>query len=749
MATLKLDGTSSGSVALLALAFLCGPASATAHDASLTAEPASAGSAALGVEAGVLPTACGGAPLPNPDQVITGEFESGLEKSYVLVPFDVPPLVGGTPVTAVRVKYCYDQPDLPTNALFKNVLDLGLYEPRAEASAPWGQPEFRGWGGSSHPDVTLSADGFEAADGGTTKAFLPGPIPPGEWAAELGAAAIATQLEGNLDGKVAWRIEIDLITDPGFADEPYGTTPCQEGGACAYDDAPAKDEAGWYAGDFHVHGEHSARQDAPMREVFNYSFCPDPALGSLCEQVGASPGAGLDFITLSDYVGGSSWREIGRFQKDYPGKLVVRSAEVITYRGHANNHGIAKPADYRTGPVYVRSGDGTLVLARPTRPASELFGFVHDEGGFTQINHPTIFPALVPGFDFLCRGCPWDYSDAETDYSEVDAIEIATGPAGLKQVTQPGPNPFTLTAIEFWEDAIDSAGLNSRKIAAVGSSDSHNAGRVNDPTTQAPIGQATTVVRANELSEEGIEEGVKAGHTYVKMWGNDGPDLRLSATAAGSSAPPAIMGDTVKADEVSFTAGVLNLNEARAARAGLYTLYLYRDGTPFLAVPLPQSGDGFEFSFPSLGPARYRLQVQRMASGAASIEAVSSPIYVEPEEGDPPPPAADCATTVRGTAGDDRFIGTDASDSFRGRRGADRIKGRGGDDCLYGGRGRDRLVGGAGEDLLRGGRGADRLRAVDGEADRLRCGPGRKDRARFDEFDSVARSCERRREVSG
>ena len=83
----------------------------------------------------------------------------------------------------------------------------------------------------------------------------------------------------------------------------------------------------------------------------------------------------------------------------------------------------------------------------------------------------------MPGFDFLCRGCPWDYSDAETDYSKVDAIEVATGPAGLKQDPEPGPNPFTPTAIQFWEDAIDAGGPNRNNIAAVGSSDSHNAGR--------------------------------------------------------------------------------------------------------------------------------------------------------------------------------------------------------------------------------------------------------------------------------
>jgi hypothetical protein len=680
--------------------------------------------------------------MPAPDQVIQGELSSDLERSYVLVPFEVPAESAGLPVTAVRVKYCYDQPDLPVSAVFKNVLDLGLYEPRDDAGAVWGLPEFRGWGGSSHPDVTLSPDGFEARDGATTKAFLPGSIPPGEWAVELGAAAIATPLEGNTDGKVAWRVEVDFLTDPSFADEPYEQTACAEGGACEYDSTPARGEAGWYAGDFHVHGDHSARQDAPMREVFNYAFCPDPALGSMCDAEGAEPGAGLDFITLSDYVGGSSWREIGRFQSDYPGKLVIRSAEVITYEGHANNHGIAEQADYRTGPIYVRSANGSLDLARPARPASELFDFVHAQGGFTQINHPTIFPTLVPGFDFLCRGCPWDYSDAETDYSSVDAIEIATGPAGLKQPTQPGPNPFTLTAIRFWEDAIDSGGLNSNKIAAVGSSDSHNAGRTNDPVTQAPIGQATTVVRADELSEEGIEEGVQAGHTYVKIFGNDGPDLRLTASAPGL-AEPAIMGDTVKAASAEFTAGVSNLNEARAARPGAYALVLYRNDASFLTVPLPPSGDDVEVSFPSLGFARYRLQVQRFASGAASIEAVSSPIYLEPAGEEPPPPPGRCSTTVRGTSGSDQFMGTRGSDSFRGKGGADRATGKAGQDCLNGGRGPDWIAGGPGEDSLRGGRGRDRVNSADGEADRVVCGAGRADRARVDQLDDVSRSCDR------
>jgi hypothetical protein len=579
----------------LAVAALAWPAAAPAHleRAATTAAPAD----------------CGGTPDPSltPLTVITGEFATGVEGSYVMLPFTVP-----SGATAVRIRYCYDQPEAPTNARIRHVLDLGLYDARPLPGALWGEGEFRGWGGSSHPDVTVSPNGFSTEaeyvanprlhrHGRTTRGFEPGPVAAGEWAVELGVAAVAAQSEGDSDGKVAWRVQIDVSSDPSWADQPYAPA--------LYDDAPARPGAGWYAGDFHVHSEHSSLGDATMRETFDYAFRPLP-----------DGGAGLDFITLSDYVTDSAWGEIGRYQAGYPGSLVARSAEIITYRGHANNHGSTRYVDHRTGPVYERAVDGSLLLRRGARGAAELFDGVHAGGGFTQVNHPTIFPSLVPGFDFLCRGCPWDYTDAETDYSKVDAIEVATGPAGLEQDPDPGPNPFTPAAIQFYEDAIDAGGTNRNHIAAVGSSDSHNAGRTPDPVTQAPIGTATTVVHADELSEQGIARGVKAGHTYVKVFGNDGPDLRFTATAPGAA--PVIMGDTLRAQAVQFTARVLGAGPG-AARPGDYELFVLKDGVPLLATPV--TGDDFTFPFPGVGNGRYRLQLQR----DSAIEAISTPIYVD------------------------------------------------------------------------------------------------------------------------
>ncbi len=541
--------------------------------------------------------------------MITGEFDTSLERAYVMLPFDVP---AGT--TAVRVRYCHDQPEAPTNARIKHVLDLGLWQARSAPTVLWGEAEFRGWGGSSHPDVTVSRNGFSSEaqylaspklhrPGHTTRGFRPGPIPAGDWAVELGVAAVASQAEGDMDGKVAWRVEIDISTDPLWESDPYVPAP--------YDPAPARTAPGWYAGDFHVHAEHSSLGDATMTEAFDYAFRP-----------AAQQGAGLDFVTLSDYVTDSAWGEVGRHQDDHPGKLIVRSSEIITYLGHANNHHSLRYVDHRTGPVYERDTAGGLTLRRAARPAGDLWDGIRAGGGFTQINHPRIFPSEVPGFDFLCRGCPWDYPAAASDYARVDAVEIATGPAGLKEDPQPGPNPFTPLAIQFWESAIDDGGLNNNRIAAVGSSDSHNAGRAPDPVTQAPIGQATTVVYADELSESGIQRGVQARHTYVKPFGNDGPDLRFEAGVAGSGEPPAIMGDVVRGTGVNFTARVIGAGPG-AARPGTYTLFVLKDGLPLLAVPV--TGDDFSFPFPSTGPGRYRLQVQR----ESAIEAVSSPIWVE------------------------------------------------------------------------------------------------------------------------
>lgn len=716
----------------VAVALAVGAAPAAAHSVEAQGEHALVPVRDGGAQrAGI--GACSGEPIAA-DRVISGSFGPELERSYVMVPFAVP-----TETTAVRVKYCHDQPALAqlpgTTTVNKHTLDLGMYEARG-ADELWAEEEFRGWGGSSRKDVTISGEGSidpdppPVATEETTVGYLPGPIPTGEWAAELGVGAVGTELPGE-DGVVNWRLEIDLISDPAYQDEPYEPVP--------YETAAADPDPGWYAGDLHVHARHSAPGDAMMRETFDYSFCPDPALGDRCSDAASMPGAGLDFITLSDYVTDRAWGEIGAFQDDYPGKLIVRSSEVITYRGHTNNQASGEFVDYRTGPVYEAEPTGPATdqtvgeidadsPARPARPASAILADVLEAGGWTQLNHVETFPSEVPFFGNFCRGCSWEYSDEETQYPLVDSIEVATGPGGVQEDPNPGPNPFTPLAIRFYEEALDADGLNSNRIAALAVSDSHNAGTPNDPVTQSPIGQGTTVVFADELSEAGIREGVKARHTYAKIWGADGPDLRLDAKGSPGAAE-AIIGDEIRADSVAFEARVLGLARASAARPGQYVLSVVRDGNPFISVPIPPGVDRFSFPFASVGPGRYRLQVDRTASGAGSVEAVSSPIWhlrrraggPGPGPGPGPKPGpepARCEPRITGTEGDDRLTGTENSETLAGRGGDDVIVAQPGPDCIRGGPGEDRIQGGLGADRATGGADADRIVGAQGR-DRL------------------------------
>ena len=316
-------------------------------------------------------------------------------------------------------------------------------------------------------------------------------------------------------------------------------------------------------------------------------------------------------MLLSDYVTDSAWGEIGRHQGAHPRRLIGRSSEVITYRGHTNNHLSGRYVDHRTGPVYeLPVGGGAPVLRRGARPAGAILAAVREAGGFTQLNHPTIFPSAVPVFPLFCRGCPWDYSSAETDLRLVDAIEVATGFAGLQDLGGTGPNPFTVLALDFYERALQSG----NHIAAVGVSDSHNAGRTPGGFTQSPIGTGATAVLAPELSEQAIRCGVRAGHTYAKVTGATGPDVRLEARAPGV-ADVAIMGDTIRARDVTLTAKVLH------GDPGLQLIVVH-DGLPVRAAPVAAGGE-FVLRVPAT-PGRWRLQVQR----GTTIVTVSTPIWV-------------------------------------------------------------------------------------------------------------------------
>ncbi len=532
--------------------------------------------------------ACPGAPI-TPTQVVSGQFPVALMGAYVMLPIEVP---AGT--TQVRVKYCWEGGG--------NTVDLGIWQAR-DGATPWAVPQFRGWGGSSHPDVAISPQGFSTeaeyiaepkgyVPGRTTRGFLPGPIPAGTWAAELGVGAVS---ETDADQLADFRVEIELSSDPAYAADPYVPTP--------YDETPASTEPGWYAGDLHVHAEHSALGDATMTDVFDYAF-----------ESFDQGGAGLDFITLSDYVTSSAWGEIGRYQPLHPGKLVIRSAEIITYHGHAMNHGSAQYVDHRAGPVYELAPNGDAALLRAAQPPAAIFAAIVDAGGIAQLNHVTTCPSTSAYCRRTCRGCPWDYSSDETQYGDVAAIEVQSGSVFKYEL-------FTAAAIQFWDAAL-AAG---NRIAAVGSSDSHNAGVAAD-ALDSPIGQATTMVYAESLSEQGILDGIHAGHTYVKLFGIDAPDVQIDVV--GDQGGTGIMGDTIADRSATLSVTVSGVEVGGKQ----HFVKLYRNGVLIDSRDIDGSGGDYEFRAESSG--RYRVQVERDRTTVTNPTAVdvivvlTSPVYV-------------------------------------------------------------------------------------------------------------------------
>ena len=113
------------------------------------------------------------------------------------------------------------------------------------------------------------------------------------------------------------------------------------------------------------------------------------------------------------------------------------------------------------------------------------------------------------------------------------------------------------------------------------------------------------------------------------------------------------------------------------------------------------------------------------------------------------------ADTIAGTIGGDRIDALGGKDTVRGLSGSDclaggaesdKLLGGEGDDRLVGGTDSDRLVGGSGKNTYSGGDGSDRINAVNGNRERVDCGPGR-DVAIVDRADRV-KHCERVRRRS-
>ena len=116
-----------------------------------------------------------------------------------------------------------------------------------------------------------------------------------------------------------------------------------------------------------------------------------------------------------------------------------------------------------------------------------------------------------------------------------------------------------------------------------------------------------------------------------------------------------------------------------------------------------------------------------------------------------------CPDSCRGTADDDRLVGSSRANTLYAEDGNDRVLGRGGEDALKGGDGRDEVYGQEGNDRVKGSGGGDEVyggpgddlvrggtpeRPNDGARDVLDCGEGTMDEVYFVQGQDTVKNCE-------
>lgn len=271
-----------------------------------------------------------------------------------------------------------------------------------------------------------------------------------------------------VSAKASWTVDVTFRTTPALAAQPE---------RAPYAPQPAlRKDARWYSGDLHTHSKESGDAKPPIPDMIAFA-----------------KSRGLDFLELSDHNTTSQLDFYARYRdKDV---LLVPGVEYTTYAGHANGIGATAWVDHKLGL------EGATIDA-----AARAF---HAQGALFSINHPML------DLGDLCIGCAWKLDLPAT---AIDAVEIETG--GWRQAGV----IFGRRSIEFW-DAICATG---RHAAAVGGSDDHLGGQ-GTGYRDSPIGSPTTLVFAQELSVQGLLDGIRKGRTVVKLQDPTDPMIELDA----------------------------------------------------------------------------------------------------------------------------------------------------------------------------------------------------------------------------
>jgi hypothetical protein len=320
----------------------------------------------------------------------------------------------------------------------------------------------------------------------------------------------------------------------------------------------------WYRGDCHLHSWYSDGRRTPAE------------IGALARA------AGLDFINTSEHNTSAShghWADVAGDDL-----LVLLGEEVTTRNGHV---------------VALATDAGTFVDWR-YRARENRFGRFAREirraGGLVVPAHPHA----------TCIGCGWKFG-----FGEADAVEVWYGPyTADDEVTLAEWDNLLVAAVRSGSGAVNG-------LPAMGNSDAHR-----DPDV---VGLPQTVVLAEDLTREAIQEGLRAGRSYVA----ESKDVSLAFSAAGGRGQHAGIGGRLAVAPDDPVTVRLEVTGA----PGCTVRFVTDQGVLFTtAQPLPVSGAGtVEWSTTAAYAAYVRAEVRHPATSAVlpgALAAFTNPVFL-------------------------------------------------------------------------------------------------------------------------
>lgn len=277
----------------------------------------------------------------------------------------------------------------------------------------------------------------------------------------------------------------------------------------------------WLAGDLHVHTCYShdvycgPQDDNTGPESF-YTLG-----GSPTERFAEAAARGLDYLALTDHHSDAHPEESGFDSVQDPG---FGSSGVIGVAGYENSiSGHAQMLGAKR--IYPAGSTDTDIIA--------MANALRADGGVFQANHPAD-GISTPVAD--CNALPplhWKYGL----HVPVDSVEVWN----ISHLVQP-PLPAGTSnadAIAYWECWLNTG----RHLSATGGSDSH---WLSTAAFQG-VGNPTTWVYAQERSQRGVLEAIKAGRTAISLQppGSGATLLLLEGDVDRDGVYEAMTGDTV------------------------------------------------------------------------------------------------------------------------------------------------------------------------------------------------------------